>query len=143
MKTLNNTVILPSAFLSVAIVAQPFSKFHVQCVETSDINYIFSNIKNNVSSGIIEQEIPSENFIEEWTSKNEKRFDELVTLIHTGKATSEDRAEMSLLRKIRRQKKSQRTAEEMIAQIEKENARVNLKQALLKYVEIIGENKKA
>lgn len=145
MKMLSETIIFSNALLTTAISAQSLPEFDIKSIKTPKIDYIFSNIKDigeNASSRIIEQKIPSEDFIEEWTSKNEKRLDELVTLIHTGKATSEDRAEMSLLRKIRRQKKSKRTAGEMIAQIEKENARVNLKQALLKYVEIIGENKK-
>ena len=144
MKTLNNTVILSNALLATAMAAQPSHEFHVQdAVEAVNADYTFSNTRDSVSSEIIEQEILSENFIEDWTSKNEKRFDELVVLIHTGQATSEDRAKMSLLRKIRRQKKSRRTAEEMIAQIERENAREKLKQALLEYVEIFGANKKA
>ena len=46
-----------------------------------------------------------------------------------------------MLRTVRRKLKYQRTADEIMSQMKKEAVQRKLKQALMEYVEVVGENK--
>lgn len=138
MITANKQAIL----LTTAFVSQiPICEANDNFVSVDENRYIFSNSKNYIETKSVEQKIYPEAYIEKWTSKHEKRFDELLILVHTGRATDTEREEMSMLRTVRRKLKYQRTADEIMSQMKKEAAQRKLKQALMEYVEVVGENK--
>lgn len=104
---------------------------------------IFSNSTTEESRKITTKgEYYPEDHIEKWTTKHEKRFDRLLLLFHSHKATPEERAEFKRLRAARNNLKSPRSAEEVVAEIKRSELLDSALKSLEQYATLIEPNKK-
>lgn len=111
-------------------------------VISNDCETIFSNIKAKTDVDIIKSQRFPESDIEQWTSKHEKRFSELLILIHSRSANKLERAEYKRLRSVRSELRSSRTSDEILADIKRNQLVDSVIASLEQYVEFIGKSKK-